>query len=69
MDSSAAINTVFAFVVRNLEFDYSVPEVVVLLAITAGAFLLMVWDVRRSTKADPGPAQSAQQASRDSRVA
>ena len=65
MDSSFAISTVFAFLVRNVEFDYSVPEVGVLLAITAGAFLLMVWDIRRSKKADTG----AQQASRDSRVA
>lgn len=69
MDSSVATSTIFAFLVRNLEFDYSVPEVVVLLTITAGAFLLMVWDIRRSKKVDPNPLQSAQKASRDSRVA
>jgi len=69
MDSFAAVNTIFAFLVRNLELDYSVPKVVGLLAITAGAFLLMFWDIRRSKKTDPGRARSAQVASRDSRVA
>jgi hypothetical protein len=69
MDCSVAISTVFAFLVRNLEFDYSFPKVVALLAITAGGWILTLWDIRRSKKADPGSSQSAQKASRESRVA
>ena len=69
MDFSIATNTVFAFLVRNLEFDFSLPKAVAFLAVTVGACSLMFWDMRRSKRADPGPLQPAQQADRDSRVA
>ena len=65
---SVAISTVFAFLVQNLEFDYSIPQVMGLLAVTVGACTLMVWDIRRSKKADSGSSRSAQHASRESRV-
>lgn len=69
MDSSVVTNTVFAFLVRNVEFDYSMPQVIGLVAVTVGACALMVWDMRRSKKADSGSSKSAEQANQESRVA
>ncbi len=52
MPLTGAMNTVFAFFVRNLEFEVSYPLAGALIAVCAVAWVLTVIDLRRSAKSN-----------------
>jgi len=62
MDSAAAMNTVFAVLLPELQFEFSDLQVVAGLVICAVACMLIVIDVRKSSKnVGDNPTQSIQQ--------
>jgi hypothetical protein len=54
MPSTAAIDTVFAFFVRNLQFEVSYPVAVAFIVVCAAAWILTVMDIRGSSKQEAG---------------
>ena len=50
MPFTAATNTVFAFFVRNLQFEVSYGAALAFIVVCAGAWVLTIIDIRRSSK-------------------
>jgi hypothetical protein len=50
MESTAAIHTVFAIVVRNLQFSVPYTLAIAFIVVCAGAWILTVIDIRRPNK-------------------
>jgi len=57
MPSAAALDTVFAFFVRNLQFDISYGAALAFIVVCAGAWILIVIDIYRSNKRDANLSQ------------
>jgi hypothetical protein len=47
---TAAFDTVFAVLVQNVQFPVSYPVALTLLLVCAAAWILMIMDIRRSSK-------------------
>ena len=58
MESIAAIPTVFAILIQNLQFDFTYGEAFAVVVICAGAWILIAVDMRRSSRPRPARASS-----------
>ena len=66
MEYAASLNTVFAVLLPKLQFELSYLHIIVGLVICAGACMLIVIDMRKSSKGvGDNPTQSIQQMQAD----